>query len=110
MNPTGSPSTTRQRALRLQAIQKLGGCCRVCGFPDARALEIDHVVGGGTAERLRGVGGLKHLYLVLKDETGKFQLLCANCHAIKRSESGEARGWHQHRSNRLEANAGPDRP
>jgi 5-methylcytosine-specific restriction endonuclease McrA len=40
-----------------------GYCCRDCGMPDVRTLEMDHVNG--------------------IDDTKNFRLLCANCHNIK---------------------------
>jgi hypothetical protein len=71
----------RQKDLRAQAIEKLGGRCS-CGFSDFRALHIDHVDG------VRGVRlSPSVLYRdVLSDATGKYQLLCANCNEIKRHE------------------------
>lgn len=41
--------------------------CEGCGFPDVRALNIDHVNG--------------------KDDKDEFKCLCANCHSIKSRES-----------------------
>lgn len=32
---------------------------------------------------------MRHLLEVVADKTGKYQLLCANCNWIKRSENGE---------------------
>jgi len=60
-----------------------------CGFDDFRALQIDHINGGGSSERKT----LKKdsLYReVLKDNTNKYQLLCANCNSIKRIENNES--------------------
>jgi hypothetical protein len=81
-------------------LLKLGGKCVRCGFSDARALQIDHVNGGGAKEdrgRNGGSRGLILYYRVLRDTGGTFQLLCANCNWIKRSESRqEAGGAHTH--------------
>ena len=46
----------RQRdvKLRLSVLEKYGSKCVKCGFSDSRALQIDHVNGGGHAE-LKGV-------------------------------------------------------
>ena len=80
--------------LKLKAFAVLGGVCR-CGFSDWRALQLDHIHGGGTKERL----GLKKFDLALvyyrfiiknpEDAKKKFQLLCANCNWIKRYEANE---------------------
>ena len=40
---------------------------------------------------------MSYYYRVLKDQSGKYQLLCANCNAIKRFEENEAQGMNQHR-------------
>ena len=80
------------RALRLQVIAHLGGCCVRCGFADWRALQVDHVLGGGL--RARREGNVYWIYSdVLKDKTGKYQLLCANCNWIKRYENDEHGHW-----------------
>src|SRR6478735_3027983 len=36
--------------LRQRVVNKLGGKCLHCGFSDIRALQIDHVNGGGNQE------------------------------------------------------------
>lgn len=70
---------------RQQALNALGGCCNGCGLPDKRVLQIDHIAGHGHIERgnrsvfLRRVVSYPHWY----------QLLCANCHAIKTYEGKE---------------------
>ena len=83
---------------RRAALAALGGVCVRCGFADVRALQIDHVNGGGLRERSRRrqkdnailrVCLTKYYRQVVEDQTGKFQLLCANCNWIKRAENGE---------------------
>lgn len=77
---------------RLKAIEKLGGKCVRCGYSDIRALQIDHVNGGGCEElRLRGYDSHGYHKRVIEDTTGKYQLLCANCNWIKRYENKETR-------------------
>jgi hypothetical protein len=74
---------------RLDAIATLGGKCARCGFNDWRALQFDHVKGGGAADR-RNVGNKP--MQVIKDvlaNSGKYQILCANCNWIKRYEQNE---------------------
>ncbi len=74
---------------RAEIISMLGGRCVVCGFSDFRALQIDHVNGGGSQER-KAVSSMSSYYdNVLKSGGIGYQLLCANCNQIKRYESGE---------------------
>lgn len=80
-------------ALRYRVLRKLGDKCRFCGFRDARALQIDHVNGGGMRE-LKFVHTAKKLRTILEMENPEthYQLLCANCNWIKRVENGEYLG------------------
>jgi len=85
------PRTSQQnqtRALRLLVIRKFGGKCFKCGFSDYRALQIDHVEGGGKWD-VRTSSYANMLRDALMDRDGEFQLLCANCNQIKRYETGE---------------------
>ena len=93
------PSTKRQREVLARIHEKYRPRCNSCGFDrDVRALQIDHVQGGGSAEIKGGRGaGLAYYLRVLKDTTGRYQLLCANCNKIKRYENKEALGALQHR-------------
>jgi hypothetical protein len=94
-----SKSTLQQRKLRIKIYEKYGAKCVRCGFSDPRALHIDHVGGGGSKElRLGRGGGMSYYYRVLKDATGRYQILCANCNAIKRFERDEAQGMNQHKN------------
>ncbi len=96
------PSTRRQREALEQIHKKFSPRCSICGYDkDVRALQIDHVDGGGSAELRGGHGaGLAYYLRVLRDTTGRYQLLCANCNKIKRYEKNEARGVFQHKSRR----------
>ena len=78
----------RRRALRAAALAHLGGVCCRCGFSDVRALQIDHVNGGGSKEH-RAIRNDGIHRKVLAGEPG-YQLLCANCNWIKRVENGES--------------------
>ena len=93
-----SGSTERQQRLRRQINDKLGGRCARCQNDDERVLQIDHVHGNGQKELRQGRGGgLAYYYRVVRDRTGKYQLLCANCNVIKRVVEKEAQGMRQHR-------------
>lgn len=81
--------------IRKEALEALGGKCVRCGFNDRRALQIDHI-GGHGAKDIQGNGGYNSIYLrkVIKSflvGEGIYQLLCANCNWIKRSENNETR-------------------
>ena len=83
------------RKIRNAVIEALGSKCITCGFDDRRALQIDHINGGGSKERkTRPYRGSFH-NAVLKSflaKENKYQLLCANCNWIKRVENREAKG------------------
>ena len=77
---------------RLAILELLGGSCARCGFNDRRALQIDHVNGGGY-KALREVASLNTYYRQIREavaqETSEYQVLCANCNQIKRHEKDE---------------------
>lgn len=80
------------RALRELAIGHLGGRCKSCGYEDdIRALVLDHIHGGGGADRKSGRRNRVPLNAVLAGSTD-YQLLCANCNQIKQFENGERVG------------------
>lgn len=76
----------RHRA-RLAAIVFLGSKCVRCQFIDIRALQIDHVNGGGNQEKKR-IGDYA-MYKRVIECPNDYQLLCANCNWIKRYEENE---------------------
>ena len=80
------------KMLREKAIELLGNKCVNCGFSDKRALQIDHINGGGRKDKrnLKGKQGyLKTVIESILSKENKYQLLCANCNWIKRVENGE---------------------
>src|SRR5262245_23535158 len=80
---------------RCALIAAMGGKCAVCGFADWRALQVDHVDGGGNRERLaNGFSLFRYYRTILADAAAggkRYQLLCANCNQIKRYEKQEYR-------------------
>lgn len=76
-------------SLRLKIIKLLGNKCINCGFSDWRALQIDHINGGGSKEKKT----TRNYYLIvlenIKTNNSKYQVLCANCNWIKRYENDE---------------------
>jgi hypothetical protein len=86
--------------LRLAILNKFNNKCVKCNFNDPRALQVDHINGGGRKElinkfglkegfRSGGVNIFKYYKHVLKDQQNKYQLLCANCNAIKKIQNKE---------------------
>ena len=77
-----------QHRLRSAVIAYLGGKCCQCGYSDPRALQIDHIDGGGNKDRSKR-SWYKRYGDILSGADGGFQLLCANCNWIKRHDKGE---------------------
>ena len=72
----------RYLVARTKAVEFLGHKCFECDWSDASALVIDHVSGGGTAER----STKDRVSFVMEVADGKHQdaqLLCLNHHALK---------------------------
>ena|SRR3990167_6231176 len=76
---------------RKDALKVLGSCCVKCGFDDWRALQIDHINGGGTKAPKTGAGYLKNVIKSYENGENKYQLLCANCNFIKRYTNNEVK-------------------
>lgn len=68
----------------------MGGKCVKCGFRDSKALQIDHVNGGGNEHRRR-VSWVTRYRDILSGADTTCQLLCANCNWIKRADDQELR-------------------
>lgn len=75
-----------RRNIRIRLMNVLGSKCVRCNTSDLRVLQIDHINGGGIAER-RQFGDYRLALLhYMKDPDlakEKLQLLCANCHVLK---------------------------
>ena len=71
---------------RKKTIDFLGAKCYICNNTDYRVLQIDHVNGKGSIERKLRHGTTffrKILKMKLSEAQKEYQVLCANCHAIK---------------------------
>lgn len=79
---------------RLEVLNALGGKCVRCSYDDWRALQIDHINGGGTQERKQQTS-IDRYYRDMLQSPEKYQVLCANCHQIKRYEEQEGRIYHR---------------
>src|ERR1039458_3383053 len=67
------------------------------GCMDIRALQFDHVHGGGCQDLVTGNARYSKVKTELCGGSKEWQLLCANCQWIKRSENEEAKGQKQHK-------------
>ena len=76
---------------REKLFDLLGNKCVKCGFSDKKALQIDHINGGGRRERIKYNTKDFHKVVLnsLKKRENKYQILCANCNWIKRYEKRE---------------------
>lgn len=75
--------------LKEEVFVILGNKCVRCGFTDRRALQVDHVNGGGHQE-IKNLSAQQRYFNVLRStklKENKYQLLCANCNWIKRCEN-----------------------
>lgn len=79
----------RRAIQRERVIEALGGKCKWCDFSDHRALQVDHVMGGGRQERITINNPWRYYEQIIADKDERYQLLCANCNIIKRIENGE---------------------
>jgi hypothetical protein len=83
-------NTKYKHEWRKKVINFLGGKCKKCGYNlDIRALQIDHINGGGIKDRKINGTQISFWRKVLEDNSRKYQLLCANCNCIKRIENHE---------------------
>lgn len=90
----------RRKEARDALLKKLSGDppkCEKCKFSDVRALQVDHINAGGSEAKKTGWGGYPSLERILKLSTEEarkeYQVLCANCNAIKRVENKEGNEW-----------------
>lgn len=79
-------------SLKSAIFEILGKECAICGFSDNRALQIDHINGGGNLEKKSITKNYYKFVLgqIVKNDR-KYQILCANCNWIKRSNNKETR-------------------
>lgn len=79
-------ANSRKHILKLYSdiYKRYGAICVRCGFADRRALQIDHINGGGTRHRKTFKNDYNYYRFVRDAPEGFFQILCANCNASKR--------------------------
>lgn len=87
-----------RHAVRIEILSLIGGGrveCNRCSFSDWRALQIDHINGGGARDERTKQGNWPmwrlRTWLIENLEEGRrlYQVLCANCNWIKRHENNE---------------------
>ena len=83
------------KRLRQEILVLLGNACKRCGFDDARALQIDHIRGGGALEKKK-IGTHTMYRKIIRDGGIGYQILCANCNWIKRAEIEEEHDTRKH--------------
>ena len=87
----------KQRMItREKLFELLGDKCVRCGFSDKRALQFDHINGGGLKDiknktKRKKVSDSYYKYYLNHPEEAKtkLQVLCANCNWIKKYENNE---------------------
>jgi 5-methylcytosine-specific restriction endonuclease McrA len=81
----------RRLEVKAKVLDMYGGACARCKNNDSRVLQLDHIVEirRTTKYNLDGLAGTPLWYKVARGIYPKedFQLLCANCHAIKTYEA-----------------------
>jgi len=87
-------SNVRQRVMAKELKEKIlklfNNSCVRCNFSNIRALQIDHINGGGINDnKVRGKTFYKKVLKSIMEDLGEYQILCANCNWIKRYENGE---------------------
>lgn len=77
---------------RKAIFKELGEFCNHCGMNDIRCLQIDHIDGGGSKEKKLHKNNYfyyKIIYEKILSGSTEYQILCANCNWIKRSQNRE---------------------
>lgn len=82
--------TNYRKNLRNKVIEYLGGKCSQCEWTDPRALQIDHINGGGNIHRKKYKSWSVFYKEILEGKhDNNVQLLCANHNFIKRETENE---------------------
>lgn len=91
--PKGWSLRNKEYHLRVKAraIAVLGGKCVRCGFDDIRALEADHIHGGGLRDKRSTYG--RYRAIAKGESVGEFQCLCCNCNRIRQHTDGQWKGY-----------------
>lgn len=88
------PERIKQKAqLKQEVLTHYGNdncSCVLCGYPDIRALTIDHINGGGSAHRrkIKRSGYTFYYWLRQQGYPEGYRTLCMNCQFIQRDTQG----------------------
>lgn len=77
----------RHAQLRQQVLDMLGGKCVRCGITDLDVLAVDHVDEDGAAHRRVASQTIRMREALADAASGRFQLLCHCCNALKYRET-----------------------
>jgi len=80
------------KRIRMELFELLGSSCKMCGFSDMRALQLDHKYGGGKIDRSMHGSYYKLIKFYSQNKNlakQKLQVLCANCNWIKIHDNDE---------------------
>jgi hypothetical protein len=82
-----------RRLEALNYISNNNSVCKKCGYSDPRALQIDHINGGGRNEsKIYGFQEKFWDYILsqpIEEVYKKYQVLCSNCNLVKADENNE---------------------
>jgi hypothetical protein len=87
----GKAANRHYARVRQEAVEIVGKgviACIQCGFDDIRAIQIDHINGGGLKDFKNSTSSTEY-YKNMLIHPEKYQLLCANCNWIKRYTNNE---------------------
>lgn len=73
--------------LRIDVIRMLGGKCVKCGITDLRLLNVNHLNGGGTADRKDRIKVYRELRNGKRDKKD-YDVRCFNCNILYDYERG----------------------
>ena len=77
-----------RRAMKREAIKRLGGSCARCGYSKSVAALSFHHKDPSQKEFGLSNSGVTHSWDTYWEEAQKCELLCANCHAELHEEEG----------------------
>lgn len=72
--------TKRRRVLKLRAVNKLGGKCKLCGYNKHPGVLDFHHIDPSTKSFGISSGGFSRSWTRIEAELRKCVLVCANCH------------------------------
>jgi 5-methylcytosine-specific restriction endonuclease McrA len=72
--------TRRRRALKLKAVEVLGGQCSICGYDKHPGVLDFHHINPATKSFGISSGGFSRSWTTIENELKKCILVCANCH------------------------------